>query len=408
MVTRRTIYFRRRRTPERLRSSPKWPSNWLQRTASTIAIAAVVALALLYSGVFSSTAAVPQMRLEITTPPTTDPVSLAISPDGQKIVFSATVDGRARLWIRHLGSISSQPLAGTEEGSFPFWSPDSRSIGFFAQRELKRIDLDTGSVRVLAGLEGGRGGAWNRDGTIIFQPTPSSTPLFRLTADGGKPVALAVRGRFPQFLPDGRHFLFYVSSNVPGQRPGVYIGQLDSSETRQVTEADSAAVYAPPEHLLFVRQGTLLAQRFNPVGFQVVGDAFPVAEQLSVSGPLFSAPVSASLAGPIVYRPGSAGGVRQLVWFDRNGRELNHASELIPNILSPSVSPNGRRMAVHRNTAGNMDVWLIDLDRRVITRFTSEPSAEYNPIWARDGSAIVFASTRTGAGDLYRQALAGC
>jgi hypothetical protein len=165
----------------------------------------------------------PEMRLEITTPPTADPVSLAISPDGQAIVFVTTEEGRSRLSLRSLDSVSARILTGTEGASWPFWSPDGRSVGFFADGKLKRIDVDGGQLQNLTDAPSGRGASWNRDGTIIFTPDQFSSPIFRIPAAGGAPSPLTrpespkqTSHRFPQFLPDGRHFLY----SVIGSRSG--------------------------------------------------------------------------------------------------------------------------------------------------------------------------------------------
>ena len=210
--------------------------------------------------------ALPEVRFEFTTPPTSSGVSLAISPDGQEIVFAATLDGGPRLWLRSLNSTSIRPLPGTDGGFFPFWSPDSRSIGFFADGKLKRIDIDGGLVRVLANAPNPLGGTWNREGTILFTPNYSG-PIFRLSITGDEPAALTrietqqTSHRFPQFLPDGRHFLYYVPSSPEAR--GVYVGQLDGGATRRLFDADAPAVYRPPRHLLFVHQGKLIAQEFD-------------------------------------------------------------------------------------------------------------------------------------------------
>ena len=275
----------------------------------------------------------PEMRLEITTPPTADPVSLAISPDGQTIVFVTTEEGRSRLSLRSLDAVSARPLPGTEGASFPFWSPDGRSVGFFADGKLKRIDVDGGQPQNLTDAPGGRGASWNRDGTIIFTPDYGTSPIFRIPAAGGEPSPLTrpespkqTSHRFPQFLPDGRHFLYY-AQGIPESR-GIYIGDLQGSETRRLLDADSAAVYAAPGRLLFVRQGTLFAQDFDAARLELRGNAFPVAERIALdTGAQGSAAVSASTAGPFVYRTGSAGGLRQFVWLDRSGKDIGKAGD---------------------------------------------------------------------------------
>jgi eukaryotic-like serine/threonine-protein kinase len=346
----------------------------------------------------------PEIRLEITTPPTTDPISLAISPDGRKIVFAGTSDGRTRLWVRPLDSTLPQPLAGTDGATFPFWSPDSRSVGFFADRQLKRIDVEGGTIQALAAVEGGRGGAWAEDGTILFQPTAGVGPLFSISAGGGKPIATEMQhGRFPQFLPNQRHFLYF-RPGTPDVR-GVYVGQLGGSDGTRLLEADGAAVYVGSGHVLFVRQQTLFAQAFDQAHRALTGEAFAVAEGLTVNGPLFSAPLSASASGPFAYRTGSAGGLRQFAWFDRSGKEIGKVGEAVANLLSPSVSPDSSSVAVHRLQDANMDVWLLETRRGVLSRFTSSPWAQSNALWAPDGTHIVFSSSQNGPGDLVQKAV---
>ena len=211
-----------------------------------------------------------EVRLEVTAPPTTDPTSLAISPDGKQLAFAAASDGISRLWVRPLNAASARPLAGTENARFPFWSPDSRSVGFTAQGQLKRVDIDGGAVRVLVPSVGA--GTWSQDGTILFNRGPGAG-LYRVSAEGGEPRpaaqidSLANDPRRPQFLPDHRHFLFYGT----GAMPGIYVGQLGSSDApRRLLDAQ-AATYVAPGHLLFVRQRTLFAQPFDPVRLELSG-----------------------------------------------------------------------------------------------------------------------------------------
>ena len=354
----------------------------------------------------------PEMRLEITTPATTDPVSLAISPDGQQIVFVATEEGRSRLSVRSLDAVSARPLTGTEGASWPFWSPDGRSVGFFADGKLKRIDVDGGQLQSLTDAPAGRGASWNRDGTIIFTPDQTSSPIFRIPAAGGAPSPLTrpespkqTSHRFPQFLPDGRHFLYYVQG-VPESR-GIYIGDLQGSQTRRLLDANSAAVYAAPGRLLFVRQGTLFAQEFDLPRLELIGNASPVAERIALNtGALGSAAVSASTAGPFVYRTGSAGGLRQFVWLDRSGKDIGKAGDRL-SATSVDLSPDGRRVAQTQQVNQSVDVWLLELGRGVLSRFTFDPAIDAYPIWSPDGSHILFASSRKGPFDLYQKPAIG-
>ena len=354
----------------------------------------------------------PEMRLEINTPLTSDPVSMAISPDGQKIVFSATDQGRTQLWVRALNSVSARPLSGTDSAQYPFWSPDSRSVGFLADSQLKRIDIDGGSVQLIAIAGGNRGGTWNHDDVILFNRLAGG-PILRAAATGGDPIAITrlqtpqeVSHRFAQFLPDGRHFIYYVQG-APQAR-GVYAGQLDGPEPRRLLDADAGAVYASSGHLLFVRQGTLFAQGFDPVRLELNGNPIRLAEQVTVNTAENLAAISASAAGPLVYRTGSpVGGQRQLVWFDRSGKEVGKAGDPDPGFGGPAISPDGSRVAVQRTVNGNTDVWLLDLGRGLLTRFTFDVAADLFPLWSPDGSHVAFTSNRNGTFDLYQKPATG-
>jgi len=350
----------------------------------------------------------PEMRLEITTPPTNDPASLAISPDGQKIVFAAT-SGGSRLWVRSLDSASARQLAGTDNASFPFWSPDSRSIGFFADGKMKRIDIDGGSLQVLANAVAPHSGTWNRDGVILFA-FGAIKPIFSISATGGASTAVTrlqasqLRSHgFPQFLPDGRHFLYHVSGSPEAR--GVYIGQLDGPETRRLLDADNAAAVYASGQLLFVRQGMLFAQHFDPDRLTLTGNPFPVGDTGGV--PANVTVVSASAAGPVVYRPIS-GGERQFFWIDRSGKDVGKVGNSDgANPLDPTLSPDGRHVALSRNVNGISNIWLLDLSRSVLSRFTFDAFSTMRPMWSPDGSRIVFQSNKNGVNDLYQKSASG-
>jgi Tol biopolymer transport system component len=381
---------------------------WISALALMTMIAAVVSMV-----AFRPAPPAPEMRLEVTTPPTGDPASLAISPDGQRMVFVATSEGRSRLWLRPLDSTSGRALAGTDGASFPFWSPDSQSVGFFADGKLKRLDVDRGFVQILADAPSGRGGAWNRDGTIIFTPNPASSAIFQIAATGGTPSPLTridpskeTSHRFPQFLPDGHHFLYYVQG-TPESR-GIYVGDLDESPARRVLDVDSAPVYAASGHLLFARQGTLFAQAFDVTRLELTGNSFSVVEQVASSSTGQGlAAVSASAAGPILYRTASVGGGRQLVWVDRSGKDVGRVGDPI-GAQDLSMSPNGQRVALsHQAINGNVDSWLLDLGRGVLSRLTFDTGNDLFPTWSPDGRRIAFTSNRKGAYDLYWKPVVG-
>ena len=231
-------------------------------------------------------------------------------------------------------------------------------------------------------------------GFCFFLSVPDS-PLFRLSPKGGTPVPVPnleprqLGHRDPLFLPDNRHFLYYVAGDA--QTRGVYVGELNGGGSRRLLDADSAAAYSPAGHLLFVRQGTLFAQAFDKERWELSGNPHPVAERVAFGGVASATALSASAAGPIAYRTGATGGKHQLVWFDRSGKPLSAVSD--PVSSGPaymSVSPDYKRLAVQRSTDGNADIWLLSLDREGAVRFTNDPRPEISPVWSPRGDRIVF------------------
>ena len=386
---------------------PRRSRERLAWIAVTLALAGVAALGVGYPR--NAPTVAPEMRLQIVTPPGADVSGFAISPDGRTLVFQAAVDGKSQLWLRPLDSEAARPLAGTDGGAFPFWSPDNQSVAFFAGGQLKRIDVATGFVQNLAEAPlNTRGGSWNAAGTILF--TRSSTePLFRVPASGGKAVAATevtaphLGHRYPQFLPDGQHFLFFAFG--PPDSQGIYAGSLDSMKATRLLDAESAPIFAPPNYVLFARQGAVLAQQIDLDMLQTVGDPLPVARQVATpQGTVGSVALSAAPAGPIAYR--AEGGDRQMRWVDRAGRQIAVLGG--PDSSEPTavrLSPDGRRVAAYRMVNGNSDVWLFETARDVRQRLTTNPAREFDPIWAPDGSRILFGSTRQGVVDLYERSV---
>jgi serine/threonine protein kinase len=353
-----------------------------------------------------------EMRLQVVTPPTIDPISMAISPDGSRLVFVGSSEGKSRLWLRPLQSETAQPLTGTEGASYPFWSPDSRSIAFFAEGKLRRIDIAGGLAQALASVARGMGGTWNRDGVIVFGI--AGGPLYRVPAAGGEPAALTRldRGhtghRFPQFLPDGRHFVFFVGGGSKIQ--GIYVASLDPLEARRVLNADTAAAVAPG-HLLFGRGETLVAQPFDSETLELSGDPFPVAEQVAFDDSLGQGTVgaiSASANGVLAYRSGTARGGRRLIWFDRVGTALAPAGVIeSSSIANPELSPDGRRVALNRIVGGNNDIWVLETARGVLSRLTFDSGLDHSPLWSPDGSRLAFFSSRAGVRGLVQKLASG-
>jgi eukaryotic-like serine/threonine-protein kinase len=357
-------------------------------------------------------AAAPELRVEISTPPTEDELSLALSPDGQKIVFAAAAaGGEPQLWLRSLDSSAARPLGGTNGATYPFWSPDGRAVAFFADNKVKRIDVAGGPPETLVSTSPGRGGAWNTSGVIVFAATDG--PLRRVSEKGGESTPLTrvetpqqLNHRFPQFLPDGQHFLFYVRGAPEVQ--GIYVASLDGAPTRRLLDADPATPYYTARHLLFIRQGALLAQPFDVDRLELNGSPFPVAEPIAVDPVGLGAPLSVAAAGSLAFRTTVGGRRQQLIWFDRKGNEISTVGN--PDTatpLHPELSSDGRRVAISRNVNGNVDIWLLETNRGLLNPFTFDAAVDDFPLWSPDGRQIVFTSNRKGAFDLYRKATAG-
>ena len=328
-----------------------------------------------------------------------------LSPDGRQLVYIASAgDFKNHLWVRALDSVSARPLPGTQSADLPFWSPDGKRIGFFAEGKLKKVDLSGGPPDILA--EGGGGGSWSREGVILFGRPDG---LSRVSSEGGEATRVttldATRRELahhcPQFLPDGRRFLYLVNAEEPENR-GVYAGSLDSSETKRVLNETSDAVYAPPGYLFFVRKNTLFVRAFDPSLLQPVGNPVIVADRV-MPGPIMSyAPFSAS-ADVLAYRQGGWSFTTQLAWLDRKGRELGTVGD--PGVNEgPSLSADERRLAFSRfDQETSMDVWTIDLARSTTERLTADPGFEFHAIFSPDGEQVAFNSTRMGRWDLFRK-----
>jgi Tol biopolymer transport system component len=328
----------------------------------------------------------------------------AVSPDGQRIGFAAhTRDGRTQLWARPLDSVSAQPLAGTDDASLPFWSPDSKSIGFFAKGKLNRIEGNGGPVLALADASIASGGSWSSQGLIVF--APSTTGVLRkvsaaggVVSDAGKLSRGETTQRWPWFLPDGKHFLF--AAGLAGvSRKAIRLGSLDSTESTKLLDADSGAIYSAG-YILFLRVDTLMAQPFDPTSLQLSGEALPVVEHVQSGQPSSLGAFAASTNGLLAYAAGSA--EFELGWFDRKGNRIGSLGEPAQfNRLN--LSPDRSILAVSITTGSNMDIWLSDVARGLRRRFTFDPAIKLQAAWAPDGRTIVFNSDRGGHLDLYRK-----
>jgi eukaryotic-like serine/threonine-protein kinase len=320
-----------------------------------------------------------------------------ISPDGQQVAFTARLQGRRQLWIRRADA-SVVPLPGTEGATFAFWSPDSRSVAFFAGRALKKVEAAGGPVTSLADAYSVSRGAWSRAGVIVFAPRHNG-PLHVVADTGGaaRPVTALDEARgetshqFPHVLPDGRRFLFAAA----GREPSVRVGSLDGGPTTEVLRSFTAAWYSAPGYLLFSRHQALMAQPFDLAAAVTRGEAVPIADP--VSGGAFSLAENGTLA----FRPGDAAG-KQLVWFDRSGRReatLGEPAHYQQVVLSPSA----RWAAVQRidTETGNPDIWLVEVATHIASRLTVDPAMEGDPAWSPDERHLAFTSFRRGRGSVY-------
>jgi serine/threonine protein kinase/Tol biopolymer transport system component len=383
--------------------SPVW-QRALPWAIAALAVVAAVAMFLWRRGTNADGAH--ELRLQMVMPGDTN--SFAISPDGRFFAFSATAanGNGVQLWLRPLDSEVAKPLAGTEQSFIPFWSPDSKSIGFFAHQSMKRIDVESGAVQTLADAPTPRGGSWNQDDTILFAPAGNG-PLYRIPATGGKPEQVTQQRaqdashRFPEFLPDGHHFLFWVHG--PPDVRGVYVGSLESGEFHRICVADGPAVFVPPNHILLVRERVLYAQGFDPAKMEIAGEPFPVTSGLSAGWSSFMR-VAASSTGLIVYRLDETAR-RQVTWLDRSGRPSGTVGEPVADAAGADLSPDGRTLAIttHRGEGGAGDVMLMDMSRGTLTRLTTEDSGY--AIWSPDGTRICFIAGRVGLLDLYTKAV---
>ena len=341
---------------------------------------------------------------------------VTISPDGERLAFAASDrEGMQLIWVRGLGSSAAQPLPGTDGGAYPFWSPDSQTIGFFAQRKLKTVRLSGGAPQTLCDAVLPRGGTWNRDGVIVFS-AGAGRQLYRVSAAGGTatPIqtdALNRERHWPSFLPDGRHFVYFGRP----QKHGIYVAAIDSPSARLLLSDYVGVAYAPPGYLLVLRgpsrgapAGALLAYPFDAGSAQITGEPAPVAERIRYESGLARGAFTVSETGTLVYGDVDRSQTR-LMWFDRSGNALANVGGSFA-LGQPALSPDEKTIAAERvdPITQDQDLWLIDVARNIPSRFTSQgDNITFMPVWSPDGARIVFASARGTPPNLYQKASIG-
>jgi Tol biopolymer transport system component/tRNA A-37 threonylcarbamoyl transferase component Bud32 len=320
----------------------------------------------------------------------------ALSPNGRMVAFVAAIDGKTGLWVRALDDRNARRLPGTEGAADPFWSPDSNSIAFWAAGKLQRTDLSETTPVPICDTFVTRGGAWSADGKIVFGSVGGG--LFRVHASGGTPSPLThldvSRGeaahRYPQILPGGR-FLYWAWADKP-ENSGVYVTMFAKPEERVfLFQTETGALFAPGgdgrEYLLWLRNGTLLAQEFDTRALKLRGEAHAIAGPIPSIGTFGTNSVSASASGQLLYDTG--GSVSQFAWFDRRGSRLAPVGEQNLYSYPFRLSPDGRRAVATRGRPGGNDLWLLELERGPASRFTASSFNIY-PIWSPDGQTILF------------------
>ena len=406
-------------------SKPASPSSRVPWLIAGVAVLLAISVAAAY--ILQAPKSAQVVRSSILPPTDTSFVTMVpasgppiLSPDGTLLAFTARDEkGKVLLYVRSLTSLTAQPLPGTDDAIYPFWSPDSRQIGFFAAGKLKKINADGGPAQDICDSATGRGGTWSEDGVIVFTPS-SNQNLFSVPAAGGTPVPASkldvAKGenshRWPWFLPDGKHFLYWSRTSRPGESPVLYIGELGSLKARLLTKSETMAQYAS-SHLLFLRDQTLMAQPFNLGRMELSGEPQPIAEHIAVNGASIRAMFSASETGTLVYQSGEASTGWDLVWWGRAGKQMETAAQ-DSRYIGPSLSPDGTRLAVtiFVGNQGIADNWVFDLARSTRTRLTFSSGVSTNAnvggaTWTPDSKTIFYTSVSKGVFQIYAKAADG-
>jgi Tol biopolymer transport system component len=368
---------------------------------------AIAALALIAAGWSltrpRSTVAPPVVRFQLNLFDKAVQPQFEVSPDGRYLAMSAVIDGPRRLWVRALDSTELRAVAGTDGATYPTWSPDSRSLAFFAQGKLKKIAASGGAAQALCDAADGRGVAWGSDGTLVFSPGDSGQ-LFRISSSGGTPAAISkppaagqrAYDRYPSFVADSRRFLFLRATGVP-ETSGVYLGSLDGmAPVRILPEQTNAYFTADPSSgrgwIVSRRESSVVAQAFDPSRSRLSGEPVQLAASVGTAGNTSRGAFSVSVTGTLAVWPNQESGDRQLVWVDRAGHRLSAVTQPFP-IVYFAFSTDEKRIAMilaNRQGSGIGDVWIQELDRGAPSRFTFSGHADGRPLWSPDGRTIAY------------------
>jgi eukaryotic-like serine/threonine-protein kinase len=331
----------------------------------------------------------PKLRLDPTN------TAVAFSPDGKKLAIAVVIEGaKQQLYVRSLDALTVQPIQGTEEATYPFWSPDGDYIGFFTPGKLKKVALSSGAVQTICDAVDGRGATWNREGTIVFAPAGDSG-LYSVPDSGGTPAPVTspdkpgLSHRHPQFLPDGKHVLYF--SGAPGNTAtGIYVVNLDDKKSEFVVASQARAQYVDPGYLLYVKERSLLAQPFSASSRKLSGRAVPIAQQVHFGSLRWVSNYAAS-GDALLYESQEGGGVWQLTWFDLEGKEIGKLGEP-REITGVVVSPDGKRAAtvVTEQSGSKSNLWMYDVARGLASRFTFDEGDTDDPIWSTDGKQLAY------------------
>ncbi|HET9193147.1 MAG TPA: protein kinase [Vicinamibacterales bacterium] len=354
-----------------------------------------------------------RLQFDVATPSSGSPLHIAMSPLGTHLVANQNPGGRSSLWLYTIGHGTGITIGGTDGAFWPFWSRDGRTVGFFADGRLKKVDIQGTPPVDLAAAPNNAGGTWNADGVILFAPSITG-PLYRVSASGGTATPLttldAGRGetshRHPQFLSDGRRFLYVVVSTSTEQS-GVYLASLDDPRGRRVTGTPLRAAFVAPDTLLFMSESTLMAQQLDPDRVELKGEPRAIAENVATNLGNGGAGFSVSDDGMLVYRPVDVlTDNLQLMWVTRDGQQ-SAAIEERGSYVDPALSPDGS-MAVVSRDAPSGDLWTIDFARGAMTKFTFDAANDGAGLWSLDGARILFRSNRrSGVYDIYQKMVSG-